>query len=544
MKPRNVGELMLMRLKSLGVDQFFANPGSEFVSLMRGFHELPKGDMPAPISVPHEFLAVSLAYGNYLTTGKAQVVMTHTNVGAANALIGLIGASRMNVPMIFIAGLTARSEREGFGHRDRLIHWAQDARDPGGMFREYVKWEAEISDPRTALDVLERAYAIAHSPPFGPVAIKVSRDVLMSTELSTPKGTVASFTASAPSRSAVRTFQAWLKDSERPLVVTNRLGANVTAVAKLIELSNKHAFAVATPEDFYMSFPADHPHHLGFAHGAALAEADLILCLDTDVPWFPLEDGPAVNAKVIQVGPDPLFNAIPLRSHRSDLTISAGVREFLEAILECEPAHENLAHRKAWISRAHSVRARTPISKKFDAISISHVLADFLDESTILVNELSLSGEALRPRFAGQYFRSGSASPLGWGVGCALGLSMANPKKNIIAGIGDGVFFLSPVLGTLAMSVRHAAPFITVVLNNGGMASITKAAQSFYPNLPAQLPLSSFPSSEMNLEKCADTVGGLGLRACSQDEFRKSLNRAIEFCRECQRPAVINAIMD
>src|SRR5436190_17549449 len=101
MNPRNAGEAMLVRLKQLGVDYFIANPGTEFVSIIRGLSELPSEMVPASILAPHEFQAVSMAYGYYLATKRPQAVMTHANVGAANALIGLIGAARMNIPLLF-----------------------------------------------------------------------------------------------------------------------------------------------------------------------------------------------------------------------------------------------------------------------------------------------------------------------------------------------------------------------------------------------------------------------------------------------------------
>src|SRR5258705_361218 len=70
--------------------------------------------------------------------------------------------------------------RVRLGYRDKLIHWSQDARDQASIYREYVKWEAELRDPSALYDLLDRAYAIACTPPFGPVAISVSRDILMS----------------------------------------------------------------------------------------------------------------------------------------------------------------------------------------------------------------------------------------------------------------------------------------------------------------------------------------------------------------------------
>ncbi len=48
--------------------------------------------MPKPVTVPHENVAISMALGYYLKTGKPQLVMVHVNVGTANAVAGLMNA--------------------------------------------------------------------------------------------------------------------------------------------------------------------------------------------------------------------------------------------------------------------------------------------------------------------------------------------------------------------------------------------------------------------------------------------------------------------
>lgn len=545
MNPRNVGEVLLTRLKQLGVEYFFANPGTEFISVIRGFQELPKDSVPVPITVPHEFQAVSMAYGYYLATGRPQAVMTHATVGAANALIGLIGASRMNIPLIFISGMTSQSERKTLGHRDKLIHWSQDTKDQGSIFREYVKWEAVVSDPESIQDILDRAYAIATSAPCGPVAIKISRDILLSELVSfaNAQSAVTRQALPAPSPEAMVQVLEWMKSAERPLVITNRLGIDPFAASLLSDVSTRHGLGVVTPDDFYMSFPADHSNHLGFHGGEVIGDADFIVVLDTETPWFPLERGPSSQAKVVHVGTDPLFQAIPLRSHRGNLILQSCPRLFLTRLNEAFASQGLVDLRIKWIQSKKQSRSKSAHGMgSLNARAVSEVLSEFLGADTILINELSLSPEELGIRYPGSYFRSGSASPLGWGVGCALGLSLANREKTVIAGVGDGVFYLSPMLPALLVSVELRAPFITLVLNNGGMASISKTVRDFFPGSPDKLPLTSFGDGKAEIEKCASVVAGLGLRAETKDELRKSLRSAIDFCRKEKKPAVINAI--
>ncbi len=545
MNQRNVGEALLTRLKQLGVDYFFANPGTEFFSVIRGFQEMEKESVPTPILAPHEFLAVSMAYGYYLATKKPQAVMTHVNVGAANALIGLIGASRMKIPILFISGMTSQSERDTFGHRDKLIHWSHDSKDQGSIFREYVKWEAEISDPSVVCDVLDRAYAIAMSAPRGPVAIKISRDILESDKVKSfsDQISVRSHAAPMPDLEVMDQIKTLLATATKPLIVTNRLGADESAVAFLRRCSEKHQIGVLTPEDFYLSFPADHPNHLGCQQSEALQESDLVLVLDTESPWYPLENGPNAGAKVVHVGPDPLFQAIPLRSHRGDLFLQSCLKSFLAGLSEFSATDSLIGARREWISLKKSATVRkAPEESTLNIESVSSVLSGIFNPDTILINELSLAADYLQCRHPGTYFRSGSASPLGWGVGCALGLCLADQRKTVIAAVGDGVFYLSPILPTLLLSARLGAPVIILVLNNGGMQSIAKKASEFYPNSSGNLPLTSFYGNETDFEKCAAMVSGLGLRATTPPELCRALAEGIEFCREQRRPVIINAI--
>jgi acetolactate synthase-1/2/3 large subunit len=540
----NGGEALLTGLKRSGVDYFFANPGTEFVSVIRGFQRLNPEALPRPVLVPHEFQAVSMAYGYYLANHRAQAVMTHANVGAANALIGLIGAARMNIPLIFVSGMTSQSERGRAGHRDKLIHWAQDCRDQGAMFREYVKWEAEITDPASIFDVLERAHSIAMTHPRGPVAVKVAREVLLDEAPVLPERPPPSTaSASAPEDSALSTVKEWLNRARRPVVVTNRLGVDARAVAALREFSERHEAGVLTPEDFYVSFPGDHRNHLGYRPGPALKQADFVLVLDCDAPWYPLGGGPAGDAKIVHAGHDPHFSSLPLRGHAGDLYLTCSPETLLRALIEeTPPPMDILGSRGAWLSGMLRPRAELGKEETLNAGTISAALAEALDESMILVNELGLCPERLRPARLESYFRSGSASPLGWGMGCALGLALAKPGKTVIAAVGDGVFFLSPVLSALQTAVQQKTPFVILILNNGGMNSIAASVRAFFPDAAENLPLTRFDDGALHLEQAAAIAGGLGLRARTVSELRAALDGAVAFCRDRGRPAIVNAI--
>ena len=100
--------------------------------------------MPKPLLATHENLAMSMAHGYAVASGRVPAVMVHVSVGTANALCGVLNAARSNVPILFTAGRSPLTEEGLAGARDTYIHWAQEMFDQAGMLREAVKWEYEL----------------------------------------------------------------------------------------------------------------------------------------------------------------------------------------------------------------------------------------------------------------------------------------------------------------------------------------------------------------------------------------------------------------
>lgn len=131
--------------------------------------------------------------------------------------------------------------------------------------------------------------------------------------------------------------------------------------------------------------------------------------------------------------------------------------------------------------------------------------------------------EHLRVQHPGTYFRSGSASPLGWGVGCALGLALAEPGKTSLVAVGDDVFLLSPMLGALLTSMQRAIPLVILILNNGSLRLIAQATREFYPNSVRDLPLTYSNFESVELHQCARFVDGWGAVARTPSELHAAL---------------------
>ena len=176
----SAGRALLERLARLGIEFVFANSGTDFPPIIEGLAEATAHGAPVPrvIVVPHEHIAVGMAHGHYLATGRPAAVIVHTNVGLANSAIGAINAATDRVPMLLMSGRTPTVEAGRFGARTVPIGWGQEMRDQAALVREACKWEYELRFPEQMPSILDRALAIAMSTPTGPVYLSLPREVL------------------------------------------------------------------------------------------------------------------------------------------------------------------------------------------------------------------------------------------------------------------------------------------------------------------------------------------------------------------------------
>src|SRR3990170_5553912 len=177
---RPAAESFLQTLHEQGVEYVFANAGTDFAPLIEAMVELAEQGRPIPrfFTVPHENVALSMAHGYYLASGKMAVAMVHVSVGTANALCGVINAARDNAAILLVAGRSPNTETGHVGSRNAGIHWGQESFDQGGMLREYVKWDYELRAGQSVAEITRRALDIAMTEPRGPVYLALPREVL------------------------------------------------------------------------------------------------------------------------------------------------------------------------------------------------------------------------------------------------------------------------------------------------------------------------------------------------------------------------------
>ncbi|HEU4371601.1 MAG TPA: thiamine pyrophosphate-requiring protein [Methylomirabilota bacterium] len=564
LNPDTTAEAYLELLKDRGIDVFLGNAGTDFASLVEAFARFEAEGRPAPrpLVIPHEFVAVSMAHGYYAAGGRPAAVMVHVNVGTANASTAIITAARANAAVLMTAGRTPITEEGLPGARDLHIHWAQESFDQAAMLREYVKWDYELRTPVQLEAVVDRAVELMLAEPRGPVYLTLPREVLAANP--------GALTITSPARRQTRSERfpdparideaaRLLASARNPLVLVSAAGIDPRAVAGLVELAEAGGLGVIEADPIYLNFPHGHDLHLGYNQSGttnpSLAEADAILVVEADVPWYPALQKPAPGAAIIHLGVDPFFSRYPMRSYPCDVPIAATPGVALPILAEAVRRHadpqavrrraEGVAaeHRKrqaAWEQMAIQQAGKSTIGFAWGA----RCIGDVLDDNTVVVNEYPLDRRVAAFNRPGSYFASPHSSGLGFGLGAALGVKLARPQATVIAAVGDGACFFGQPLSCLFTQRAHTLPILTVVFNNQQWEAVKFGALAVHPKGVAQ-DRKRFPLSELTpsprFEELARTVDGYGERVESPGELPAALKRGLAAVRE-GRPAVLNVL--
>jgi len=485
-------EAFLRALADHGIDYFFANPGTDFPPIVEAFDRAKKTNakVPKPVLVPHENLAVAMAHGAYLMNGRPQAVMVHVNVGTANTINNLTNLARDRIPLLLCAGRTPITEKGEFGSRSRPIHWAQEMFDQAGMLRELVKWDYELRMPGQVGDVVSRAVEVTMASPRGPVYLVLPREPL-SAPVAAPIGPLKPRAQSAAAHAdprAIAQLAEWIAAAERPMIIVSTLYADSTA--PLAKLAERCAIPVIVNNPRSFCLPSSHPMHFGYEPGALLADADLVITIDSDAPWMPSLQGPPAGARVVHIGEDPFFVRYPMRSFPSDLAIQAGATNALDAInaaieQRMQPAEARIAARRARLNERMTKR-RAQLAKdampgeRISPEYLSRCIGEAVGPDAVIFNEYSLRAAHCKREKPDTLFALGPAGGLGWGLGAALGAKLAAPEKFIVAVLGDGAYMFSNPLVGHWVSGAHNLPVLTILFNNTRYGAVRNSTLSMF----------------------------------------------------------------
>ncbi|MFD4351590.1 thiamine pyrophosphate-requiring protein [Nocardia sp. NPDC056541] len=559
--PHTAATRYLTALAEQGIEWFFVNAGTDFAPIVEAYADNKQEGgptLPIPVLCAHENLAGGMAHGAALVTGRPQALMLHVNVGTGNAVCSVANAARDRVPLLVTAGRSPILEFGATGARDLPIHWSQEMFDQASMVREFVKWDYELRDPRQVEAVVDRALSVATAHPRGPVYLSLPREVLAETAdepvRAQPRTPVP--TALQPDPAAIDALADRLAAAEFPVIVAAAAGAETESVGLLAECCTRFALGVADPWARYLNIPSDHPHRVGSDVAAVLERADVVVFVECDVPWIQARTAPSADCFVAQVGVDPLFTTYPMRSHRSDLNISATPTAFLTRLIEAlEVRADRIDQGRAEQIRALAAAGRAAVGELRDTelargdedvittAAISAVLGDLLDDDDIVFNEYVSYPDLLGRTEPGTYYFLPASGGLGWGLPAALGAKYAARDRTVVATLGDGAYMFANPAACHHAAAKHDLPVLTIVANNSNWTAVDMATYLVYPDGTAATTgedrFSNLAPSPDLAAYCVAS-GGHGATVHHRSELEGAIKEALRVVRDEGRQALLD----
>ena len=560
----SAGGALFGKLKALGVDYVFANSGTDFPPIIEGLIDAGNRgvNLPQAVTVPHEHVALGMAHGFYLVSGRPQAVMLHTNVGLSNGATGAINAACDQIPMFLMSGRTPVMEGGRFGARTVPIGWGQEMYDQSALVREACKWDYELRFPDQVPDALDRGWAIANSTPKGPVYLSLPREVLCGPcpddGINRPSRMTPAL--SAPCRDAVEVAAGLLANAERPLIIAQRGAGSTEAFEALTEFVERWAIPVSHYWANQVAIRMSSPVHVGWSPDELLLDADVVLVVNALAPWWPDRASPGEGATVIQLGPDPLFaRSSPMRCFRSDVTLTGDtslvLQELISAVDQRGLNERSVEFRRARIARISeserkTVRetarkgCRSPMSKDW----VSHCVGKASKGRKVSIfHELGCPLPPLELDDHLSYFQEPHSGGLGWGFPAAIGAKLASPDRLVFATVGDGSYMFANPTACHQVCEALGLPVVTLVLNNEEWAAVRHSVEGLYTGGLAtrsnDVPLTSLRPSP-DFCKTAEASRAYTETVVDGEELPAALDRVIRVATEEKRQCLLNIAIE
>ncbi len=557
---------LLETLHERGVSYVFANFGSDHPAIVEAIAEARATgrSIPTILTCPNEMVALSCAHGYAQVTGRAQAVLVHVDCGT-QALAGAVhNAARNRAPVLIFAGLSPFThDGELPGSRNEFIHWLQDTHDQRGIVRQYMKYDNELRTAANLPQVVARALQFAESDPKGPVYLVAAREVMESEAPRAPLDPAAwqPVAPQALDEAAASDLAAALAGARRPLIVTSYAGREPATVGALARLCRRLGIGVLESAPSHVNYPHDDDLYQGNqwsqpVQNEALAEADVVLVIDSDVPWIPSVSRPSADAAIYHVDVDPLkpwaaLWAFPSRrAFQADaLTAIRQIDAHLDRLtIDADAVTERIAHYAARHRRRAAALAQReqPDGDVITPEFLTACVRRRIPRDAIVLNEgitnYGVIADHIGERGSGTLFTSG-ASSLGWHGGAAIGAKLAAPQRTVVALTGDGTYLFSVPSAVHWMARRHGTPFLQVIYNNRGWAAPKFSTLQVHPRGYAaradDLGLAFDPPPDYGA--IAAAAGGAWSRKVHRpDEVEDAIAEALRVIHDENRAAVLD----
>lgn len=528
-------------LRQEDVKFVFGNPGTTELSLMDAF----AGETEIRyVLALHEGIAVAMAHGYAVASGKIACVNLHAAPGLGNALGMLYNAKKAGAPLLVTAG----QHHTSITLSEPLL-WD----DLPVMARPHVKWAAQVETLRDLPRAVHRACKVALSPPTGPVFLSIPDNVLSESadiDLGAPTRVGIGIRADA---SEVARAAKILAESKSPMIFAG------DAVSKGFAQGEVAALALIIGAPVYLeamadaaSFPASHPlfaglvPRIGTPARKVLDQHDVIVSVGGDLFTLSLPSdtesiGP--RARIVHLDNDAWELG---KNYPTEVALLGEPKATLPELVAAVSEHgvvgaaarveaitaANRARRKALVDKAEAASASSPIAP----LALLHAIGKLLPSNAVVIEEILSSNPGLRDlvvRDDPQSFYGMRGGGIGMALPQAIGARLALPDRPVVALVGDGSSLYS--IQALWTAMHEELPIIYVVFNNRSYRILKQRTQALgdVTAKTGKFVAMDFESPPLDFVSLARGFGMPATRVTTLAEFEARFSRALSEKRAC-----------
>ncbi len=463
--PSNVAAALLDRLSAWGVQVVFTVPGLQIDPLNRALAARP--DLRAVVA-NHELAAGYMADGHARASGRPGAVFAIGGPGCANLLGAAVAAKADRSPVLFVTGNIPRAAQGRGEFQDGGPEGSNDAGLGAAALGESLVVAAAEDLPQRLAHARQRLLCGT------PVHLSLGYDVQVQV------AAAMSTTATAPA--AHEAVLPPPEDLAQPRVAVFADVEALPAADALRALLQRCGLPLATTLAARGLLDDDDPlsaGHLGF-----MPDPRAQALLSADSPWR--------AQTVLQMGGDALWTRRLRERHGRVLALPPTIAvEWLAKYAAI--ANESLrAQRQAWCAGWQGLR-RAPAGPSGDGLThasaIEALAAAWPADSCWVVDAGQVRRIAvlrLRCRQPRSLFIAEGMAPMGWSLGAAIGVALAQPTRPVVALLGDGAMRMHGI--EIATAVRYRLPILYVLFDNQAYGSVLQRMATAQERAQAELP--------------------------------------------------------
>lgn len=459
------GHVVAESLGALGAEVVFGVPGIHSLAIWDG---LRTTSSLRTYGLRTELCAAFAADGYARSSGRPAPLLLSTGPGALNSLTALMEAASAHVPVVAIA---SQVPRDLIGRRRGYLH---ELSDQLASFAPIVKHAVRVDSADAIPDVLAEAWTIALTPPSGPVYVEIPVDVLTA-EAEVPPVTELPTSVLRPCarHDAVTTAAHMLAVAERPVIWAGGGVLRADARPELRALAERLGAPVATTYMGKGAIADDHPLAAGAGCDEAafqelLSDADVVLCVGTELGaettgQYTLRfSGRLIH---LDAAPGRIGVTYPALSLVGDAKATLGV--LLERLADDRSRSDGPARVAQLRDR---VRRGLDAQGRETELGLLGAIEHVLPPDAVSAWDMTILGYWAAPHLRLQdrqrfLYPLGSGT-LGYAWPAALGASIADPGRPVLAVVGDGG--LQYALAELATARQHALNAKLLLVDDGG----------------------------------------------------------------------------